>query len=390
MNDFDQPEGNDETEEGESNTAFIEDGDYDEDYDNDFLLNDSVDISDLTERQKELVKKDRYQKVKRNKQAILGKLKQKLLLGDGQNSEEIIRNIEPKLNGSIYFKDHAVVTKDGEFYNNQYGKNFRTMFELAVGEHNGKTVSMVERAVGIDALEENTEAILDDTRETQQIEAVVIYDEIDRLITYNPEAVSKQEMREIRGLKHIRGTPLVKLRAAIKDLGYYREKLEEARSEGNEKRVRILRTVMEYVEKQVIILEVNLGQVPKSEEGKQHVQEIIENDIRTKFERFRKWAKENLGAIAAIAISIAGIITTVVVAGKKAIVGASKGLGAVGKALAGLSKSALPILVPFLNLLSTILSWGAKGLAFLAKNLWIVAILIAVAIYKYLQMKRKK
>jgi tRNA(Ile)-lysidine synthase TilS/MesJ len=81
---------------------------------------------------------------------------------------------------------------------------------------------------------------------------------------------------------------------------------------------------MEYVEKQVIILEVNLGQVPKSEEGKQHVQEIIENDIRTKFERFRKWAKENLGAIAAIAISIAGIITTVVVAGKKAIVGASK------------------------------------------------------------------
>jgi hypothetical protein len=38
----------------------------------------------------------------------------------------------------------------------------------------------------------------------------------------------------------------------------------------------------------------------------------------------------------------------------------------------------------------TILSWGAKGLAFLAKNLWIVAILIAGAIYKYLQNRRKK
>jgi hypothetical protein len=68
------------------------------------------------------------------------------------------------------------------------------------------------------------------------------------------------------------------------------------------------------------------------------------------------------------------------VAGKKTIIGASKGLGAVGKALAGLAKSALPILVPILNLLSTILSWGAKGLAFLAQNLWIVAILIAGAI----------
>jgi hypothetical protein len=78
------------------------------------------------------------------------------------------------------------------------------------------------------------------------------------------------------------------------------------------------------------------------------------------------------------------------VAGKKTIIGASKRLGAVGKALAGLAKSALPILVPILNLLSTILSWGAKGLAFLAKNLWIVAILITGAIYKYLQNKRNK
>jgi hypothetical protein len=68
-----------------------------------------------------------------------------------------------------------------------------------------------------------------------------------------------------------------------------------------------------------------------------------------RFERFRVWAKENMGALAAIAISIAGIITTVVVAGKKAIMGASSGLGAAGKALAKFAKAALPILVPILN-----------------------------------------
>jgi hypothetical protein len=135
---------------------------------------------------------------------------------------------------------------------------------------------------------------------------------------------------------------------------------------------------------------LEMGQQPESEEGKHRYREMVKENIRTKFEKFRKWARENLGAIAAITISIAGIITTVVVAGKKAIVGASKGLGAVGKALAGLAKSALPILVPILNLLNTILSWGAKGLAFLAQNLWIVAVLIAGAIYKYLQSRRKK
>jgi hypothetical protein len=133
-----------------------------------------------------------------------------------------------------------------------------------------------------------------------------------------------------------------------------------------------------------------MGQQPESEEGRHRLRDIVREDIRTKFERFRKWAQANLGVLTAIAISIAGIITTVVVAGKKTIMGASRELGAAGKALAKFAKAALPILVPILNLLSTILSWGTKGLAFLAKNLWILAILIAGAIFKYLQNRRKK
>jgi threonine/homoserine efflux transporter RhtA len=87
-----------------------------------------------------------------------------------------------------------------------------------------------------------------------------------------------------------------------------------------------------------------------------------------------------MGSLAAIAISFAGIITTVVVAGKRTIVGAANGLGAAGKA----------ILVPILNMLSTILSWGAKGLAFLAQNLWIVAILIAAAIFRFCKINVRK
>jgi hypothetical protein len=74
------------------------------------------------------------------------------------------------------------------------------------------------------------------------------------------------------------------------------------------------------------------GQQPETEERKHRYREIVRETIRTKFERFRNWAKENLGALTTISISIAGIITTVVVAGKKTIVGASKGLGVVGKA----------------------------------------------------------
>ena len=155
-------------------------------------------------------------------------------------------------------------------------------------------------------------------------------------------------------------------------------------------RRQIMQEAVDVPERAIDNAELEMGQVSRSEEGKHRYREIVRENIQTKFERFRKWAKENLGVLTAIAISIAGIITTVVVAGKKTIMGAFNGLGPAGKALAKFAKSALPIQVPILNLLSTILSWGAKGLTFLAKNLWIVTILIAGAIFKYLQNRRKK
>jgi hypothetical protein len=75
---------------------------------------------------------------------------------------------------------------------------------------------------------------------------------------------------------------------------------------------------------------------------------------------------------------------------KKPITGAANGLGAAVQALAKFAKAALPILVPIFNMLSTILSWGAKDLAFLTQKLWIVAILIGGAIFRYFQNSRKK
>ncbi|CAB4018045.1 Hypothetical predicted protein, partial [Paramuricea clavata] len=162
------------------------------------------------------------------------------------------------------------------------------------------------------------------------------------------------------------------------------------KKETDDDRRQITQRAVDVAEQGIDDARLEMGQVPRSEEGKHTYKEIVRENNRTEFERFRAWAKGNMGTVAAITISIAGIITTVVVAGKKAITGAANGLGAAGKALAKFAKAALPILVPILNMLSTILSWGAKGLAFLARNLWIVAIVIAGAIFRYLQNRRKK
>ena len=47
-----------------------------------------------------------------------------------------------------------------------------------------------------------------------------------------------------------------------------------------------------------------------------------------KFDRFKKWARENIAGISAVAISVAGVRTTVVMGAKKALV---RGVRAVGK-----------------------------------------------------------
>ena len=103
--------------------------------------------------------------------------------------------------------------------------------------------------------------------------------------------------------------------------------------------------------------------------------EIQENDL-TKLERFKQWARENLIGFSAIAISIAGIITTVVIAGRKAVKETAKGVGTVAKALFNLGKKLGPLIAPMLNILATAVSWGVKGLEFLSKNLWLLVIIL--------------
>ena len=103
--------------------------------------------------------------------------------------------------------------------------------------------------------------------------------------------------------------------------------------------------------------------------------EIQENDL-TKLERFKQWARENLVGFSAIAISIAGIITTVVIAGRKAVKETANGVGKVAKALFNLGKKLGPLIAPILNILATAVSWGVKGLKFLSKNLWLLVIVI--------------
>ena len=86
-----------------------------------------------------------------------------------------------------------------------------------------------------------------------------------------------------------------------------------------------------------------------------------------------------------IAVSTASLITALLIHASGAIIGTAKATSKVAKALANLAKKAGPILVPILNAIVTALSWGAKGIAWLASHLWVLAVAAALLVYNYLQ-----
>ena len=58
---------------------------------------------------------------------------------------------------------------------------------------------------------------------------------------------------------------------------------------------------------------------PKGELAQSIVEDEAEGNDLTRFERFKRWAKRNLGGILVVAISVAGIITTIVMGARNAI-----------------------------------------------------------------------
>ncbi len=117
------------------------------------------------------------------------------------------------------------------------------------------------------------------------------------------------------------------------------------------------------------------------------VRESQEEDI-TRFQKLKKWSKENLVGLSTVGISIAGINTTIM-AGRKALVKGGQALGTFGKSVVNVLKSLVPVLIPLLNILPMVLSWAVKGIACLASNLWALMLFGVLLLYKWLQSKRK-
>ena len=120
---------------------------------------------------------------------------------------------------------------------------------------------------------------------------------------------------------------------------------------------------------------------PEGELARSIVEEEDENNDLTRFERFKRWARRNLGGISVVAISVAGIITTIVMGARNAVKKGASATSKVAKTLGKIAEKAAPVLDAFLNLAAGILKLEVKAVGFLSENLWLLAVMIGYALY---------
>ena len=337
-----------------------------------------------------------------NKKEILFDLGYKLRKGDGKKSEELFNRLELTVsektgepNGMKLDNVKIIILKNRKYTFSENARfrfkieEFKILAEEAGKEHAQTAVSDIEEVVpDIPVNDEHASSILSNSLEKLDEE---ISGRENRIVA----SLTGQELREFAGILGVRlPTPEEREEGGItvKDKLVFLKTMEDIfqdranEVEGDPGKEALYESVVEVAKLKADQLRLEANLKSESETAQNILAEETENNPLTRFERFKTWARENLGGISVVAISVAGIITTIVMGMKTVVVGGAKAASKFGKFLAKLAEKAGPVLGALLNLAAGLLKLGAKGISFLAENLWILAVMIAYALWD----RRKK
>ena len=308
---------------------------------------------------------------------------------NGVESSKILENTRftSSRNGriSIEFKGNRIgwVERNGnvELFENKNKKlvgEFKETMELAKLEYEKTPSSLVKNLP-----EEVVDSVLESSVER-------IEDEIEE----RTATLSEQQLREFAGVLNPKGTSEIKIKALEIQADYW--KVIRLEAEGVVETDGASETMVETAKGQVSLFDslektarlqadserIKINEKPIHDESLEIINDEIQTNDLSRLEKFKEWAKKNLIGISAIAITLGGIATTVIIAGRSAVKSTAKATGRLAKALVNLGKKLGPLIAPLLNLMAQAISWGAKGIAFLAKNLWMIVIAFAWFLYE--------
>ena len=175
------------------------------------------------------------------------------------------------------------------------------------------------------------------------------------------------------------------------EIPHWKKKLAEAKEkDANSDRSKQLEGIVEVLELKADLLRIRNNSKVESSFAKGVLKEEVKTGDISRLRRFANWAKENLAGISAVAISVAGIITTIRVAGRGAVRAGAGAVGSFAKGLAKVAKALGPVVGAVIGLVSKVLCIGAKGLEWVSRNLWSLALLIAYVVYEQVYKKKYK
>ena len=343
---------------------------------------------------------------------------------DVGNIRRAITNDVKKVFRSVF--DISIEKKNGEgsteiLENTRFilSKNGRVSIEFK-----GSRIGWIERNGNVDLFEKKNKKLVNEFRESMELAKLeyekspgslvrdlpeevvdsVLLSSVERMedkIEERTASLSEQQLREFAGVLNPKGTPEIKIKALEVQADYWKKVRLEAEevtktdgaSEYLVEKAKGQASLFDSLEKtarlQADSERLKNNEKPIHDESLEIINDEIQTNDLSRLEKFKEWAKKNLIGISAIAITLAGIATTVVVAGRSAVKATAKATGRLAKAFVNLGKKLGPLIAPLLNLMAQAISWGAKGIAFLAKNLWMIVIAFAWFLYEAYKSYRK-
>ena len=309
----------------------------------------------------------------------------------GENSMELINYVSDakysekgNLTALKYKGEDVKLTAKGKLDGrsaNTDNKDILKAIRNAKKEYEGSTDAVVDKRVGFSVSDEARESVRKNVIENTEANMLEMYEIIDE---NDPNGNIR---REIGGVSQIDKSvdyenledPNQKLQydGKIKALRAEAKRYNDLEKKEKDSTKKLLYgTARDLCIVKEINMEMKANERPKSEQGRTMVEEEADANDLTRLERFKKWAKENITGVSDVAISIAG---------RNALKKAAKPLGKLGKALSNLAKKAGPAIATILNFVAQAITWGAKALEFLSRNLWMVALFLTYLLYDTLK-----
>ena len=262
---------------------------------------------------------------------------------DGTNSDKFLKNLELRVGKTNKIigvrwkgKDVIVSAKDGYDYSDAKKvksavDDFKAALARAEIEHGNTAAAEVEKQFE-DATRQDVSSVLSEVEDQLSDRLEELQDEV---LEIRRGGLTKAEVDALIGVLSFDKTQKMTPEEQIKflteaEIPHWKEKLTDDDSVRNKQ----IEGVIEMMELKADALRIKNNMKPETDLVKNLIKAESETGDISRFRRFSKWAIENLLGLSAVAISAAGIITVIVIAGRSAIKAGARGTKKFAKALA--------------------------------------------------------